>query len=245
MGGIHKTRRSPQITPALQFCPSVPSPPSSGTPNPKLQHRPTTSPVGPHSFPICPRGTPHSSGIPHTFPVLPANTPTVPLANRTLGNPSQHHIASPVGPQMCPQPPQGLNESMFLTTRVRVATQLLSAVQQRQSCCSQLSCSFTLTLLSWRPQESMDCPTGALCRFSALSVCPPHLCGCHSVPSRSVLIPEGMTEESTENRVWYPNCMVTAGWTCWGSQVTSHVEHAIEATCSVLGNPRRTPLKAT
>ena len=117
-GGSHRTRRSPQITPALQFCPSVPSPPSSETPNPKPQHRPTTSPVGPHSFPICPRGTPHSSGIPHTFPVLPRNTPTVPLANRALGNPPQHLITSPVGHQICPQPPQGLDESMFLTTRV-------------------------------------------------------------------------------------------------------------------------------
>uniref|UniRef100_A0A8V0XM12 Ig-like domain-containing protein n=1 Tax=Gallus gallus TaxID=9031 RepID=A0A8V0XM12_CHICK len=91
-----------------------------------------------HFFLMCPRRTPRCSGIPQAFPVLPRNTPTVPLANRTLCNPSQHHITSPVGPQMCPQPPQGLNESMFLTTRVRVATQLLSAVQQPQSCCSQL-----------------------------------------------------------------------------------------------------------
>ena len=118
VGGSRRTRRSPQITPALQFCPSVPSPPSSETPNPKPQHRPTTSPVGPHSFPICPRGTPHSSGIPHTFLVLPRNTRTLPLANRALGNPPQHLITSPVGPQICPQPPEGLDESMFPTTCV-------------------------------------------------------------------------------------------------------------------------------
>ena len=62
-------------------------------------------------------------------------------------------------------------------------------------------------------------------------------------PQSSVLLfPVGMAEERA---VWYPKCVVTAGWMCRGLHVTSHVRQPIGAMYAVPGIPWGTECKAT
>ena len=66
---------------------------------------------------------------------------------------------------------------------------------------------------------------------------PPKVCA--AVPSG-----DGRGKCSGE-RVWYPKCVVAAGWMCWGWHVACHVGQPTVAMYAVPGIPWGTECKAT